>query len=902
MHRFLAVALALALPPAAAAAPAAFADKISPALARALGEAPDGRAEMLIVMAEQADLGAARGISGKAAKGRFVFESLTATARRTQAPLLAELARRGVPHRSFWAANFIWVEGDRALAEALAARGDVARLDTNPRLILQPPVAEPEDLLPRAPEAIEWNILKVNADDVWALPPGYNGQGAVIAGQDTGYQWDHPALKEQYRGWDGAVADHNYNWHDAIHAGGSNCGADSQVPCDDTDHGTHTMGTMVGDDGATNQVGMAPGARWIGCRNMNEGAGTPTTYIECFEWFIAPTDLTGQNANPAMAPDVINNSWGCPESEGCNPGNFAVMQQVVENVRAAGIFVAVSAGNDGSSCSTVNTPAAIYDAVFSVGSTTSSDAASSFSSRGPVTVDGSNRMKPDIAAPGDSVRSALPGGGYGFKSGTSMAGPHVAGLVGLLISAVPAAAGEVDLLEEVIRQSAFHPTAIAQICGGVDTNVFPNNTFGAGRIDALAAVNLLLSQAGFQTAVTPSGQAVCAPANALFDIAVDQLGDFSEPVTLSASGNPAGSTVDFLTNPVAPPGTSLMTVTTTGVAAGASTITVTGTALPSGLERSDTATLQVFTTGAAAPALTTPANAATNVAVRPAFTWSPAAGAASYLLEVDDAADFASPVHSATLTGTTHTPASDLPSNAELYWRVTASNPCASAVSPTFSLATVPLPGDCATGAIANAIYEYGFEAGIGDWASSGTGNTWAQSSARVHSGAFAWRAQDVDSTSDQRLVSPAMLLPSGELPLTLQFWNHQTFEPRSGGCWDGGLVEISTNGGATYTPITAGLLTDPYDGPLGSGNPAAGLSAWCGDPQDWMRSVVDLAPWAGQTVHFRFRATSDGSLGRAPDGWYLDDIRVQSCFVATTLFLGDFEAGNASQWSLVVP
>ena len=167
-----------------------------------------------------------------------------------------------------------------------------------------------------------------------------------------------------------------------------------------------------------------------------------------------------------------------------------------------------------------------------------------------------------------------------------------------------------------------------------------------------------------------------------------------------------------------------------------------GTALTSGLERGDTATLDVFTTGAAAPALATPANAATNVAVRPTCTASAAAGAAAYLLEVDDGADFASPVHSAALTATTHTPGSDLPSNAELYWRVTATNPCASAASPTFSLTTVPLPGDCATGAVANAVYEYGFEVGAGGWVSSGTLDTWAQSSARVHTGAFAWRAE----------------------------------------------------------------------------------------------------------------------------------------------------------------
>ena len=896
MRRLPAFTLVLAL----AAAPAA-ADKISPELARAFERSAGGRVEMLVVLAEQADLAPAAFLTTKAAKGRFVFERLTATAAQTQGPLLAELARLGAPARPFWVVNFVWTEGDSALAARLAARADVARLDANPKLVLTEPVADPEGAAPEAPDAIEWNILKVNADDVWTVL-GITGQGAVIAGQDTGYQWDHPALKSKYRGWNGASADHNYHWHDAIHAGGSSCGADSPVPCDDNDHGTHTMGTMVGDDGAGNQVGMAPGARWIGCRNMNAGAGTPTTYIECFEWFIAPTNLANQNPDPGMAPDVINNSWGCPPDEGCNTGNFVIMKEVVERVRTAGIFVAVSAGNDGSACSTVTTPAAIYDAVFSVGSTTSSDAASSFSSRGPVTVDGSNRMKPDISAPGSGVRSSIPGGGYTSLSGTSMAGPHVAGLVGLLVSAVPAAAGNIDLLEDVIRQSAVHPTATSQVCGGVDTNVFPNNTFGAGRIDALAAVNLLLSQADFQTAVTPVSQAVCAPANAVYSVAVGQLGSFSEQVTLAASGNPASSTVGFSVNPVTPPGASTMTVTTTGVAAGSSTITLTGTASPSGTERTDTASLAVYTGGAAAPSLTAPANAATNVPVRPTFSWAAAAGAAEYLLEVDDAADFATPIYSATLAGTSQTPGSDLPSNSVLYWRVTADNPCAAAISAVRTFTTVPLPGDCASGTTANAVYEFGFESGAGGWVSSGSGNTWAQTNARVHSGAFSWRAQDPATSSDQRLVSPAVLLPAGQLPLTLQFWNHQTFEPRGGGCWDGGLVEISNDGGTSFTPITAGLLTDPYDGPLGSGNPAAPLAAWCGDPQNWLESVIDLAPWAGQTVQFRFRATSDGSQGRAPDGWYLDDITVQGCVTATLLFAGDFETGNTAAWSATVP
>ena len=176
------------------AAPAAARDKISPALDRAFERSADGRAEMLIVLAEQADLQPARELSGKAARGRFVYERLVGTAARTQGPILAELARLGAPARPFWAANFIWTEGDVALAQALAEREDVARLDANPQLVLAPPLIDPDAaLLPDSPEAIEWNISKVNAPQVWAL--GHTGQGEVIAGEDTGYKWDHATIK-----------------------------------------------------------------------------------------------------------------------------------------------------------------------------------------------------------------------------------------------------------------------------------------------------------------------------------------------------------------------------------------------------------------------------------------------------------------------------------------------------------------------------------------------------------------------------------------------------------------------------------------------------------------------------------------------------------------------------------
>lgn len=445
-----------------------------------------GQTEFLVFLAEQADLSGAALLGTKLEKGRYVYQQLTQTAAATQAPVLAALdGLAGVAYRPYWVANMIWVRGGLEAVQAMASRSDVARIAANPSVYGG---VEPMEGVQNNPQGIEWNISLVGAPDVWAA--GTTGQGAVIAGQDTGYEWTHPAIMNQYRGYAGGNADHNYNWHDAIHENNPNtppgnvCGFDSLVPCDDNNHGTHTMGTMVGDDGGSNQIGMAPGARWIGCRNMEDGWGTPATYSECFQWFIAPTDLNGENPDPAMAPDVVSNSWSCPTTEGCTDPN--VMLAVVESVRAAGIFISVSAGNSGSGCSTVNTPAAIYDASFSVGATTSSDVIASYSSRGPVTVDGSNRLKPDISAPGSSVRSSIRGGGYAVFSGTSMAAPHVAGLVGLLVSANPSLSGQVDALEGIIADTAV-PLTTTQTCGGVPGDQIPNNTYGYGRIDALAA-------------------------------------------------------------------------------------------------------------------------------------------------------------------------------------------------------------------------------------------------------------------------------------------------------------------------------------------------------------------------------------------------------------------------------
>src|SRR6478736_3776705 len=334
-----------------AAALAVSASKIAPWV---MNHTANGQqAEFFVVLTNQADLSQAAALQTKAENGRYVYNALLTKSQVTQGPILQWLRERGLEHRSFYIVNAILVKGSRKIAEALAARSDVARVEGNPQIqnsLPQPgPTAEAPSQL-GAPATIEPGINYTHAPQVWAL--GFNGQNIVVASADTGQRWTHNALKPHYRGWDGVTADHDYNWHDSIHNSvGNPCGNDSPFPCDDYFHGTHTTGTAIGDDGGNNQIGMAPGAKWIGCRNMNVGNGTPARYIECMQWFLAPTRIGGGDPDPTKAPDITNNSWGCPPSEGCSADT---LQAAVEAQAAAGIMMVVSAGNDGPNCGSID--------------------------------------------------------------------------------------------------------------------------------------------------------------------------------------------------------------------------------------------------------------------------------------------------------------------------------------------------------------------------------------------------------------------------------------------------------------------------------------------------------------------------------------------------------------------
>jgi subtilisin family serine protease len=443
------------------------------------------QAEFFVVLADQADLTAAATLPTKAEKGRYVYEALRKKSQNTQGPILRWLREHAIEHRSFYIVNAILVRGSREIAEALAARPDVSRVEGNPLIRNALPQPEASDQSPsqqQTPQTIEPGIAYTHAPDVWAL--GFRGQGITVAGADTGQRWTHNALKPHYRGWDGVTADHNYNWHDSIHdSTGNPCGNDSPFPCDDNGHGTHTIGTAVGDDGMGNQIGMAPGARWIGCRNMDQGNGTPARYIECMEWFLAPYPIGGGQGDPLRAPDITSNSWVCPASEGCSADT---LQAAVEAQAAAGIMMVAGAGNDGPNCSTVMYPPAIYAASYTVGAlTTGQDVIANFSSRGPVTIDGSNRIKPDISAPGTGTRSSYntSDSAYTTLSGTSMATPHIAGAMTLLWYARPELRHNISGSRTVLNDAA-HFIAY-KLCGSAGP---PNNVTGWGRVDILAAV------------------------------------------------------------------------------------------------------------------------------------------------------------------------------------------------------------------------------------------------------------------------------------------------------------------------------------------------------------------------------------------------------------------------------
>ncbi|WP_328892519.1 S8 family serine peptidase [Streptomyces sp. NBC_00236] len=475
------------LPAVAADAATAPSPKVDSALLKAVDSG--GESSFFVVLKDQADLSTAKKKKSHAAKAKSAYSELRAHAKNSQKSLNTFLDKKKVGHEDYWIANAIKVTGDQELVNELAKRSDVASIvkerhyklddiETSDAKVAKALPASGTDSAVGGDDAPEWGIADINADDVWNQYET-RGEGIVIANVDSGVQYDHPDLVQQYRGnnGDGSFS-HDYNWYDPTGA----C-PDSAVPCDNNGHGTHTMGTMVGKKG----IGVAPNATWIAAKGCESDQCTDSYLLEAGQWILAPTDHNGQNPRPDLAPNIVNNSWGGDSN--------TFYQDIVEAWNSAGIFEAFAAGNDGDgvTCSTTHPPGAQVSS-YGVGAYDANGKIASFSGFGPSLVDGS--AKPDISAPGVNIGSTWPGSSYNTISGTSMATPHVAGAAALLWSAAPSLIGNIDETRRLLDEGARDVDDTH--CGGT---AGMNNVWGEGKLDILASIDKAP-----HTAVTVSGK------------------------------------------------------------------------------------------------------------------------------------------------------------------------------------------------------------------------------------------------------------------------------------------------------------------------------------------------------------------------------------------------------------
>ncbi|XTZ16258.1 S8 family serine peptidase [Micromonospora echinospora] len=423
---------------------------------------------LLVVLRQQADLRdvpTTPGAAGRDARVREVYRRLVDTADRTQADLRRELDRLRLAHTPYYLVNAIEVDGGPAVRAWLSSRPEVDRVLVSQRLRPLPAPAGTSRGDAAGPTGPEWNIRMIGADRVWS-ELDVDGSGITVGSSDSGVDAGHPTLAAGFRGGDDS-------WYDPWEG--------SRSPRDRSGHGTHTMGSAVGRDG----IGVAPGANWTGCVNLDRNLGNPARYLDCLQFMLAPFPPGGDpfvDGRPERAPHVLTNSWGCPTIEGCDP---QVLRPATAAFDAAGVFVVAAAGNTGPFCASIDDPPAPYADVLTVGAVDRSRRVTEFSSRGPVP----GVAKPDLVAPGAGVRSAMPGGGYSVLDGTSMATPQVAGVVALMWSANPALVGDLDGTRRILRETAT-PVEASPPPGGEETSTCGGaaNVAGAGLVDAYAAV------------------------------------------------------------------------------------------------------------------------------------------------------------------------------------------------------------------------------------------------------------------------------------------------------------------------------------------------------------------------------------------------------------------------------
>jgi subtilisin family serine protease len=430
---------------------------------------------VFVVLKDQADLSQASSIADVDARRVWIYETLTNQADETQPDLMSWLDQRRIPYRRYYLVNGLEVKTDVIRRWQLARQPAVERVIYNPNLRPIPELPSLGSGMDSKPEEIPWGIEAIGAPRVWS-ELGITGAGVVMGQSDSGVDASHPALASTYRGNASGDA---YNWYDPWYG--------KPAPYDINGHGTHTLGTAVGQTG----VGVAPGASWFACANLVRAFGSTSHYLDCMQFMLAPQPPDGDplhDGRPDMAADISTNSWGCPPNlEGCDQ---LTLWQATDVLREAGIFFVAAAGNEGPGCDSMETPPGNYDNVFSVGAIDPNGDLADFSSRGPDTQSPDASSSPELLAPGVEVLSAWPDAQWQYSPGTSMAAPHVAGVVALMWSANPKLRGDIDATERILLETAAPYNGRADDCGV--PGEYPDSGAGYGIVDAYAAVKRAL--------------------------------------------------------------------------------------------------------------------------------------------------------------------------------------------------------------------------------------------------------------------------------------------------------------------------------------------------------------------------------------------------------------------------
>ena len=396
----------------------------------------------------------------RTAKLNSLSDALIANAASSQSNLLNLLNQETMgdtTYESFWISNSVSIKNATPdLIQRIAELPEVEEIHQEVFIELEP-IVEGEEMALMG--NVEWGVATVAADKVWAQ--GNSGEGILVGSIDTGVLVSHESLKDNY------VGAAKNGWYDPYDK--------SATPNDGNGHGTHTMGTIVG----TNGIGVAPGAKWLACKGCSSRGCTEAALVGCGQYILCPTDTDGKNKNCALAPHVSSNSWGGGRGQ-------RFYDKVVNAWRAADIVPVFANGNSGPRCKSANSPGD-YETVIGVGASTIDNGLASFSSVGPAV---SGLVKPDVSAPGLNVRSAWHTGDNAYKaiSGTSMACPHTAGVIALMLAKKGTMRYD-DIYDSITASATIHGLVRpGSTCGGVSEYDYPNNAFGFGIIHAENAI------------------------------------------------------------------------------------------------------------------------------------------------------------------------------------------------------------------------------------------------------------------------------------------------------------------------------------------------------------------------------------------------------------------------------